>query len=159
MAQVCAFNICPAFQSSDVSLILGLRSDPYFLSLESVANSVSVRFASGVHDFSPAFVLLASDFLTLQNFNPCFFCRSRPYWWCWFQCLCRIHWRIFKTTSLFDWWALWKLELLSKGEEDPCSSQYTSRHYWTWCTSNVSDPSWSQWAWRIWRSQERGRHQ
>jgi len=73
MAQVCAFNICPAFQSSDVSLILGLRSDPYFLSLQSVANSVSVRFASGVHDFSPAFVLLASDFLTLQNFNPCFF--------------------------------------------------------------------------------------
>jgi len=47
-----------------------------------------------------------------------------------------------------------KSELLSKGEEDPCGCRYTSRHYWTWCTSNVSDPSWSQWARRIWRHEK-----
>jgi len=45
--------------------------------------------------------------------------------------------------------ALEKSDLMSKGKEDPCNCRYTSKHYWTWCTSNVSDPSWSQWTWSI----------
>ena len=68
-ARVCAFNICRTFQSSDASLISGLHSDPYFLSLQSVVNSASTRFASGVHDFRSASVFLNSCFLSLQKFN------------------------------------------------------------------------------------------
>ena len=43
---VCAFNICPTFQSSDASLILGLHSDPYFLSLRKF--NLRVFFLAGL---------------------------------------------------------------------------------------------------------------
>ena len=49
---------------------MGLHSDSYFLSLQSVVNSVSERFASEVHDFRSASVFLNSCFLSLQKFNP-----------------------------------------------------------------------------------------
>ena len=68
--RICAINIYPAFQSSDANLISCLHSDTYFLSLQSVVNSASARFASGVHDFRSVSVFLDSCFLSLQKFNP-----------------------------------------------------------------------------------------
>jgi len=56
-------------------------------------------------------------------------CRSWPYRWYWFQCLCCVHWRRHETASLFDWRALEKSELLSKGEKNLRDCQYTLRYY------------------------------
>ena len=72
-ARICAFNIYPAFQLSDVSQMLGWHSGPYFLSLQSMVNSASARFASRVHGFKSTSVFLNSYFLSLQKFNPLVF--------------------------------------------------------------------------------------
>ena len=123
--RICVFNICSAFQLSDVSLISGLHSDPYFLSLR--PRDSHLEFMTSAPCLCSRFhIFCLYRILTLAFFISC---RSWPYRWCWFQCLCGVYWRIFGTASLFDWWLLKKSELISKGEEDPCSSRYKLRHY------------------------------